>query len=98
MYTSQHLVEDLKIGRCMHLVGGVGKDTRDKDGKETFIVMDIGSNIHGDYPDWYYTWHEKRGALKVHFLLLKHTKDICLILTKKPNGLKQIFHHMPYPY
>ena len=59
------LVEDLRIGICLKLVGGIPQETRDKEGKETFIVLDIDLSIHGYFPEWYITWHEKRGALKV---------------------------------
>ena len=62
---SVFLGEDLKIGKCLKLVGGIPRETHDKEGKETFIVLDINMSIHGHFPEWYIIWHEKRGALKV---------------------------------
>ena len=58
-------VEDLKICKCLILVGGIAQETRDKEGKETFVVLDINHVIHAHFPDWYITYHHKRGALKV---------------------------------
>ena len=59
------LVKNLKIGKCLKLFGGIPQETRDKELKETFIVLDIGLSIHGYFPEWYIIWHTKRGALKV---------------------------------
>ena len=62
---SVFLGEDLKIGKCLKLVGGIPQETRDKEGKETFIVCDINQSIHGYFSEWYIKYHEKRGALMV---------------------------------
>ena len=61
-------MEDLKLSKCFKLVGGVTQETRDKEGKETFIVLDINHSIHGHFPEWYITYHDKRGIVKVKVL------------------------------
>ena len=53
-------MEDLKICKCLTLVGGVAQETRDKEGKETFIVLDINHSIHGHFPEWYINYHKRR--------------------------------------
>ena len=55
----------MKIGKCVTLVGGTAHTTRDKDGKDTFIILDINHKIHGYFPEWYISFHNKGGALKV---------------------------------
>ena len=48
----------------------IAQETRDLEGKERFLVFDVGLNIVGNYPEWYIIWHEKGGALKVWFAKL----------------------------
>ena len=67
LFGSIILGEDIKICNCLRMVGGSVKETRDKDGKETFIVFGVSDSIHGNFPSWYLWFHANRsgGALKV---------------------------------
>ena len=65
LFICYYSAEDVAIGKCLTVVGGIAQETRDQEGKERLIVFDIALTIVGYFPEWYITWHEKRGALKV---------------------------------
>ena len=56
--------EDWKICQCLQRVGCEPVDTRDEEGKERFLVMDVSAHIHGDYPQWYIQ-RDSSGSLQV---------------------------------
>ena len=74
-------VEDFKLGICLTKVGGIAQETRDKEGKDTFIVLDINQKIHGHFPEWYMNYHSKSGTLKV--LYAKFEYDIVTMRAHK---------------
>ena len=57
--------EDAKLGKCLHLVGVTPQETRDKEGKERFIVMEVHQMLHGILKDWFYKHHDGRGTMTV---------------------------------
>ena len=48
-------VEDLKAARCLTKVGGYSVDTRDAEGKITFLIFELAYHFNQKelYPDWY---------------------------------------------
>ena len=56
--------EDVEVGRCMHKLGVKTSDTRDALSRSRFHCFDPTTHIHGNYPDWYYTY-DAYGASKV---------------------------------
>ena len=62
--------EDLKVSKCLQMVGCILKGTRDIEGKETFIVFEINTHITGHFLKWYFKAHHKMGTLKVLSSLL----------------------------
>ena len=74
-------VEDFKLGICLTKVGGIAQETRDKEGKDTSIVLDINQKIHGHFPEWYMNYHSKSGTLKV--LYAKFESDIVTMRAHK---------------
>ena len=57
-------VEDLKTADCLKRVGCYPVDTRDKDGRETFMVFGPDIHLMGTYPAWYIQY-DIHGSLMV---------------------------------
>ena len=53
------------MGKCLELAGVIAQTTRDKDGRDAFIVFPMDQKIHGKFPYWYNDFHHKYGVLKV---------------------------------
>ena len=53
------------MGKCFDLVGVIPQGTRDKEGRDRFMVYPMDQKIHGNFPYWYADFHHKMGVLKV---------------------------------
>ena len=56
--------EDVKMGRCMEILGVVAGNSRDVLGRSRFHCFNPERHIHGDYPGWYRSY-DKHGSKKV---------------------------------
>jgi glycoprotein-N-acetylgalactosamine 3-beta-galactosyltransferase len=61
--------EDFKLAYCLSRVGCRPIDTRDEEGRETFMVFRPDFHFIGNYPDWFYDF-DVDGAVKVKVTLL----------------------------
>ena len=57
-------VEDWKTSQCLQSVGGILVDTRDRQGRETFMVFSPETHLLDGFPEWYLQM-DVDGALKV---------------------------------
>ena len=56
--------EDWKTARCLATVGSHPIDTRDTQGRETFIIFSVMSHLLGSYPKWYLAY-DVNNAIRV---------------------------------
>ena len=48
--------EDVEFGKCLEKLQVPPKDSRDKLGQSRFHCFNPVTHLHGDYPDWYYSY------------------------------------------
>ena len=98
--------EDVEFGKCLEKLQVPPKDSRDKLGRSRFHCFNPVTHLHGDYPDWYYSYDKYlTSQVRLHcitcnkiqflFLLFQHFKNIFFYESFCKNAMFQVLLFWP---